>query len=166
MLNARRDLQVLHAAGRALYPEIVETLRKQGVKVDEDGEMIRYGNIRIVPYIYSMPEALAAADLVVGRGGALSSAEFTVRGLPAILVPYPYAAEDHQMHNAQVLEKHGAAKVIPDREINGEVLADLVIQLLDSPSRLQSMARASKRLGKPDATERLVALVTSLARQS
>ncbi len=166
MLNARRDLQVLHAAGRALYPEIVETLRKQGVKVDEDGEMIRYGNIRIVPYIYSMPEALAAADLVVGRGGTLSSAEFTVRGLPAILVPYPYAAEDHQMHNAQVLEKHGAAKVIPDREINGEVLADLVIQLLDSPSRLQSMARASKRLGKPDATERLVALVTSLARQS
>ena len=86
------------------YPEIVETLRKQGVKVDEDGEMIRYGNIRIVPYIYSMPEALAAADLAVGRGGALSSAEFTVRGLPAILVPYPYAAEDHQMHNAQVLE--------------------------------------------------------------
>jgi UDP-N-acetylglucosamine--N-acetylmuramyl-(pentapeptide) pyrophosphoryl-undecaprenol N-acetylglucosamine transferase len=103
-----------------LYPEVVETLKEQGVTVDKDDEMIRYGNIRIVPYIYSMLRLWQPLILVVGRGGALSSAEFTVRGLPAILVPYPHAAEDHQLHNAQVLEKHGAAKVIPDREINGE----------------------------------------------
>jgi UDP-N-acetylglucosamine--N-acetylmuramyl-(pentapeptide) pyrophosphoryl-undecaprenol N-acetylglucosamine transferase len=163
MLHARRDLQVLHAAGRALYPEVVEQLRSRGVEPDAGGEKISYGNMCIMPYIYAMPEALAAADLVVGRGGALSSAEFTIRGLPAILVPYPHAAENHQLHNAQVLEAHGAAKVLLDHEISGQTLGSLVTQLLDTPGHLQSMARASKRLGKPNATGELVALVKALA---
>lgn len=163
MLHARRDLQVLHAAGRALYAEMVEELRSHGVKPDAGDEKIRYGNICIMPYIYAMPEALAVADLVVGRGGALSSAEFTVRGLPAILVPYPYAAEDHQLHNARVLEEHGAARILLDQEISGQTLGSLIGQLLDTPGCLQSMARASKRLGKPHATDELVALVNTLA---
>lgn len=164
LFNARQDLQVIHAAGRALFAEVAAELANRGVRREGAAEQIIYGNIRVVPYIYAMPEALAAADLVVGRGGALSSAEFMVRGLPAILVPYPYAAENHQVHNARVLEARGAARVLLDHEVSGETLGKLVLELLDDAATMAAMARASRQAGKPGATQALVALIEELAR--
>lgn len=166
LLHARSDLQVLHAAGKALYPEVRAELAARGVAEVAGRGWIEYGNIRVVPYIYAVPEALAAADLVVGRGGALSSAEITARGLPAILVPYPHSAEDHQVKNARVLEAHGAARVLLDSEATGETLGRLILELLDSPQTLAAMARASRRQGKPGAAKALAALTTELGRKS
>lgn len=165
--NARSDLQVLHAAGKAHYPALkAELAAKGGKDIIEDTQhgYITYGNIRIMPYIYTLPAAMAAADLVVGRGGALSSAEITVRGLPAILVPYPFSAEDHQVANARVLERHGAAKVILDKDVNGDTLSSAVFELLDHPAELAAMAAASRKLGKPQAGEALLQQVLELAR--
>jgi len=116
----------------------------------------------VVPYIHDMPYAYAAADLLVGRGGALSAAEITVQGLPAILIPYPHAAENHQLFNAQVLEKHGAARVLLDQDVTGESLSRLVLEMLDNPAQLALMRQKSKKLGQPEATRKIMKLILEL----
>jgi UDP-N-acetylglucosamine--N-acetylmuramyl-(pentapeptide) pyrophosphoryl-undecaprenol N-acetylglucosamine transferase len=159
------DLQVLHAAGKAHYEAICAELATKGVVEDKEQGWVSYGNIRIVPYVYNIPAALAVADVVVGRGGALSSAEITVRGIPAILVPYPYSAEGHQVANARVLESHGAARMILDEQMNGETLYTNVMSILSNPSLLSQMRTASRQLGRPQATQELAELVQDLAQQ-
>ena len=97
------DAQFLIATGAAGFKDFVSGVRAQAGKGRPflDGQGERFGNLMAVPYLYDMPAALAASDLVVGRAGALSIAEITARGLPAILIPYPYAAENHQEKNAR-----------------------------------------------------------------
>ena len=112
--------------------------------------------VRLFPYIDDMPTAYAAADLYVGRAGATTLAEITARGLPAILVPSPHVAHHEQDENARVLARAGAAVVIPDGELTGARLVALVRELLADPARLAAMARASRQLGRPDATGAIV----------
>ena len=121
------------------------------------------GRIRLFPYIDDMPAAYAAADLYVGRAGATTLAEITARGLPAVLIPSPHVAHHEQDHNARVLEQAGAALVIPDAELTGERLAGVVADLLAAPARLEAMAAASRRLGRPDALDAIVDRVLALA---
>jgi len=118
--------------------------------------LVSEGRMRLFPYTHDMPLALAAADLVVGRSGAILLAEITARGIPAILVPYPYAAANHQEKNARTLEKHGAARVILDRDLNGRVLCDVISGLLASGKVLEDMRENSRRLGRPDAAASIV----------
>ena len=116
----------------------------------------RYGEgSRIIPYLHQMPEALAAADLAVYRAGAVGLAELTVRGVPSILIPYPYAAEDHQRYNAQALVMCGAAKMILDKMLTGKDLLE----------ELASMAKASRALGRPQAAHDIAKLALSIARR-
>ena len=110
---------------------------------------------RVEPFIADMGAAYAAADLVVGRAGAMTCAELTALGLPAILVPYPYATDDHQRHNAEVLVRAGAAEMILDAELDGERLARVLGGLLEDTGRRASMAACSRALGRPDAAERV-----------
>jgi undecaprenyldiphospho-muramoylpentapeptide beta-N-acetylglucosaminyltransferase len=155
------DAQFLIATGAAGFKDFVSGVRAQAGKGRPflDGQGERFGNLMAVPYLYDMPAALAASDLVVGRAGALSIAEITARGLPAILIPYPYAAENHQEKNARVLEAAGAARVILDRELNAARLYDEIASLLADDERLAAMAEASRKLGKPDAVWEIVALI-------
>ena len=157
-LNQERSLQVIHQTGQKTYASIAgEVLAKTGNPSPASlPEMVEYGCIRIVPYIYNMPAALAAADLVVGRAGALSLAEIAARGLPAILIPFPHAAENHQEKNARVLERAGAAKVLLDQDVSAESLGDLMFYLLSDSTLLRQMALASKSLGRIDATRAIV----------
>ncbi|NMB12970.1 MAG: undecaprenyldiphospho-muramoylpentapeptide beta-N-acetylglucosaminyltransferase [Firmicutes bacterium] len=164
-LNREARLQVIHQTGKKSYQDIAEEVL--GKDSDENlPPMVQDGCIKIVPYIYDMPAALAAADLVVGRAGALSIAEITARGVPAILIPFPYAAENHQEKNARVLEKAGAARVLLDESVNGESLGDLVFQLLGDAHLLSEMAGASRSLGKVDATRVIVDRIVELANWS
>lgn len=110
----------------------------------------------VLPFIEKMDEAYARADLVLCRAGAATIAELTVFGKPAILVPYPYAAYDHQRLNAEALRDRGAAEMILDRELEGENLAALVRDFYRDRARLSSMARAAGRLGRPEAAEKIV----------
>jgi len=89
-----------------------------------------------------MDEALAAADLVICRAGAATIAEITVRGLPTVLIPYPYASDNHQEHNARALAKNGAALMILDRDLTGETLWDMVRELYQDPPGLAAMGHA------------------------
>lgn len=157
----RIDAGILVVAGKSGYEALLEALpvRPQEGRPALGGEGRAFGNVMVVPYLHDMPAALAAADLVVGRAGAISIAEVTARGLPSILIPYPHAAENHQEKNARVLEEAGAAQVILDRELDGDALYEAVTGLLRDGQRLTAMAEASRRLGKPDAVWEIVALI-------
>jgi UDP-N-acetylglucosamine--N-acetylmuramyl-(pentapeptide) pyrophosphoryl-undecaprenol N-acetylglucosamine transferase len=126
--------------------------------------MVQDGCIRIVPYIYDMPAALAAADLVVGRAGALSIAEITARGLPAILIPFPYAAENHQEKNARVLRSRpGRPGFCSMGSVNGESWAISSSTCWVIVMLLAKMAIASKSLGKANATPVIADRIAELA---
>ena len=150
------QLQLLHVSGKRDFKTVKEQAQKAGIK------NLTKGNVIIKAYLYKMAAALAAADLVVCRAGATALAEITACGLPAVLIPFPHAAENHQEHNARALEEAGAAKVILDSQLNGEKLLATISELLNDSKQLTQMAAASKRLGKPQASAKLVKLIKEL----
>jgi UDP-N-acetylglucosamine--N-acetylmuramyl-(pentapeptide) pyrophosphoryl-undecaprenol N-acetylglucosamine transferase len=151
-----KEIQVLHVTGQSEYNGIVGNFNQCGI------DLTTAGNIIIKPYLYNMPQALAAADLAVFRAGAIGLAELTARGIPSILVPYPYAAENHQEFNARAMEQQGAAVLIRDKELNGEVLIKTINELTSSPQKLEAMAIASKKIGRPEAAESIANMALSL----
>ena len=110
-----------------------------------------------------MDEAYAGADLVLCRAGATTIAELTVFGKAAILVPYPYAIYDHQRGNAESLQQQGAAEMILDRDLSGELLAGRIRGYFADRARLERMAAAARALGRPDAAARIVDACYGLA---
>jgi UDP-N-acetylglucosamine--N-acetylmuramyl-(pentapeptide) pyrophosphoryl-undecaprenol N-acetylglucosamine transferase len=111
-----------------------------------------------------MDEAYARADLVLCRAGATTVAELTAFGKAAILVPYPYAIYDHQRGNAEALQEQGAAEVILDQELNGQILAQRIRGYMSDRDRIAKMAAAARALGRPDAAARIVDECYALAR--
>ena len=131
------NAQVIWQTGQVDYKRVRDALgNKQGVWLGA--------------FIDNMEHAYAAADIVVCRSGALTIAELTRVGLPAVLVPYPYAAADHQTINARSLVDAGAAAMVQDSEI-GMKLKQEVLGLLNDAGKQAKMSQASKRLGKPEA---------------
>jgi len=112
-----------------------------------------------------MEYALAAADLAMARAGAGFLAEAAARGLPTVLIPYPYAANNHQRDNARVFAENGAAMMMEDRDLNGSLLADTVISLLEDKSRLARMSAQARTLAVPDAAERIARVVAGIVKQ-
>ena len=151
------NMQVVHMTGRQGFAETMAEIRAAGV--DPAAAM----NITVRPYLYNMDEALAAADLVVCRAGATTIAEVTVRGLPAVLIPYPYASDNHQEYNARSLADNGAAVMILDRDLTGHGLWETIRSLSQHRPGLSAMAACSKKLGKPEALEDLVQIVRWLS---
>ena len=110
----------------------------------------------VTPFIDRMDRAYALADLVLCRAGATTVAELTVLGKAAILVPYPYAIYDHQRANALALERRGAAEMILDQEVNGEILAAKIRSFVNDRGRLERMAAAARAMGRPHAAATIV----------
>jgi UDP-N-acetylglucosamine:LPS N-acetylglucosamine transferase len=119
---------------------------------------------RPVRYEDDMPTTLAAADLVVSRAGATTVAELAVLGLPSVLVPLPIATADHQTANARHLVDLGAARLVPDAELDVDRLEAEVGPLLADPAGLAAMGEGAKALGLPDAAARVAALAEEHAR--
>ncbi len=117
----------------------------------------------IRPFFDDVPARLARAQLVIARSGASTVAELTVIGRPAILVPYRYAADDHQTANARALEAAGAAWVMSEAAFTTEALAERLAALIGDSEALAKAARAAHGLGRPDAAERLADLVLATA---
>lgn len=115
-------------------------------------------------FIGDMPERLAAAHLVIARAGASTCAELTVMGRPSILVPYPFATDDHQSYNARVLADSGAALTMPQPIFTPANLAREMEGLFADPIRLAAMAAAAKAMGRPDAAEAMADAIEALAR--
>jgi UDP-N-acetylglucosamine--N-acetylmuramyl-(pentapeptide) pyrophosphoryl-undecaprenol N-acetylglucosamine transferase len=119
---------------------------------------------RVDAFVTDMGSAYADADLVIARAGAMSCAEITARGLPAILVPYPHAADDHQRHNAEALVRAGAATLIPDGDLDGARLATALEPLLANGQVRGRMAAASRAAGRPDAAAHVADVCASQIR--
>jgi UDP-N-acetylglucosamine--N-acetylmuramyl-(pentapeptide) pyrophosphoryl-undecaprenol N-acetylglucosamine transferase len=109
-----------------------------------------------VPFVSDMASAYAGAAVVVARAGATTVAELCALGRPAVLIPYPFAADDHQAKNAESLEERGAARCIRERDLTVEGLAADLAALLDDRSRRRAMAEAARRLGRPEAAAAIV----------
>lgn len=112
-------------------------------------------------YIDDLGSVLPACDAVVGRAGASATAEILVSGLPSILVPYPFAAADHQRLNAEAIERAGAAKVLAERFLSGESLAHEILGLMSDPGKLAEMGRCARATGKPGAARTVAGEVLS-----
>jgi UDP-N-acetylglucosamine--N-acetylmuramyl-(pentapeptide) pyrophosphoryl-undecaprenol N-acetylglucosamine transferase len=115
------------------------------------------------PFIDKMEYAFGAADLVVCRSGATTIAELTRVGKPAIVIPYPFAAGDHQTHNARSLADGGAAVMIADKDVR-QNLKEIAIGLLNDPQRLNQMSKASGQLGKPNAGRDIATAILGMIR--
>jgi UDP-N-acetylglucosamine--N-acetylmuramyl-(pentapeptide) pyrophosphoryl-undecaprenol N-acetylglucosamine transferase len=140
--------RVLHAAGTRDYAALRERVPGEGYDLRE--------------YISPFGDALLASDLCVARAGG-SIFEVAAHGRPAILVPYPFAAADHQTGNARWMQRAGAAVVVPDAELTPERLRTEVDALMGDPARLAAMSRASAALAKPDAAQRIAAELLAAA---
>lgn len=149
----------------------VDVLKTAGIQViwqtgrsDEAELTARFGASgigRVTGFIENMDGAYAAADLVVARAGASTLAELTTIGKASVLVPYPYAAADHQMKNARSMEAAGAAIVVPDKDVMDR-LPPTLIALAADPAKRSAMEQAAKQLGEPDAAHTIAAMVLDL----
>ncbi len=148
----KQAFQVIYASGQIYY--------------DEDKEIFapyeNTGHLAIRPYISNMLEVFAAADLVLCRAGATTIAEVTALGLPTIFVPSPNVTADHQTKNAQALVDVGAAKMIRDADLTGELMIKTINEVFSDEENYQRMAENSRKAGVPDASKRLYNLVKEI----
>lgn len=152
-LAGKGNIQVLWQTGRRDYEHVKAASARYGLKV------------AVEEFIDDMASAYGAADMAVCRAGATTIAEITRCGLPAILIPYPFAAADHQLFNARTLVEAGAAKLVFDHELNGEKLAATLMDMLIDQRGLATMAEKSRGLGRPEAAKRIVDAIFKLARR-
>jgi UDP-N-acetylglucosamine--N-acetylmuramyl-(pentapeptide) pyrophosphoryl-undecaprenol N-acetylglucosamine transferase len=150
--KGRDDVAIVIKAGRDHADKVEEALEKNG------GASVA----RCISFFDRMDHAYAAADLALCRAGAGTVAEVAVTGLPSILVPYPYAIDDHQTLNAGALVRAGGALLIPDQELVPDRVQDVVEDLLFSPDRLAKMSEAARSVAHPRAAQELAAWVLSL----
>lgn len=153
-INKKGDLQVLFAPGPKNYDEVIEQIKKREVTLTE--------KIKVVPYIYNMNEALAAADIAVVRAGAITIAEVTALGIPSIMIPLPTATNNHQFHNAKALEIKNACRVIEQRTLTSALLYDTIYKLIHNPKQLDEMGICSKLFGITDADEKIYSIVKEI----
>jgi UDP-N-acetylglucosamine--N-acetylmuramyl-(pentapeptide) pyrophosphoryl-undecaprenol N-acetylglucosamine transferase len=149
---------LVHQVGTGDLDRVTARYRAEGF-----GAHMDEGLLRPVAFIDDMAGAYAAADLVIARAGALTLAELAVAGRPAILLPLPTAAADHQTRNARAFADAGAALLLDQETTTGAVLVDAVVTLLDDPGRRATMALAMRTLARPGAAgevaDRLQALI-------
>lgn len=156
----RIDIQLLHVTGQGEYAEFVRMLESEGLPVDDPAK----GRL-VLPYLHEMPVALSVTDVAISRAGAIGLAELTIMGIPSILAPYPHASENHQEINARAMESKGAAIVIKDTELNGDILYKVLNQLLSDSRRLKDMAVAAASMGRSDAADTLADYAIKLAKR-
>jgi UDP-N-acetylglucosamine--N-acetylmuramyl-(pentapeptide) pyrophosphoryl-undecaprenol N-acetylglucosamine transferase len=145
-------VQVLHACGRRDEADV----RAAWAEADPDGRGLL---VKVVPFVDRMDLAYAAADLALSRAGAITMAELTAAGLPAVMVPLPHATADHQAANARAVAAAGGAVVVDDDALDGPAVAAAAAPLLADPERLAAMAAAMRGQAHPAAAEELAALV-------
>ncbi len=149
---ARIPVQVLHQAG----PKNIEEAQRRADELAIEGYSVR-------AYLDDMRSAYAAADFAMCRSGSSTIAETTAVGLPALLVPYPFAHADHQRFNAESVARGGGALAVVESGLNAEILVEIVQSMVSSPARLKEMSAASKKMGKPRAAFEIARLAVDLA---
>jgi UDP-N-acetylglucosamine--N-acetylmuramyl-(pentapeptide) pyrophosphoryl-undecaprenol N-acetylglucosamine transferase len=145
------QLRVIHQTGERDCPEVQAAWARAGAAAE------------VSAFVDNMPQAFARADLLVCRSGASTVAEIAAVGKPAIFIPFPRAADDHQRRNAEAMVNAGAAVLIPEKELTPERLARAVAELLSDPARLREMSEKARRLSHHDSAGRLARIAVELA---
>jgi UDP-N-acetylglucosamine--N-acetylmuramyl-(pentapeptide) pyrophosphoryl-undecaprenol N-acetylglucosamine transferase len=153
LADLRDTLRITHQTGAKDREQVENGYRACGFAPD------------VREFITDMSAAYAGTDLVVCRAGAMALAELMVCKKPSILVPFPFAADNHQLHNARSLVDAGAAVMIEERDLTGELLAHEIRAILSTPERRERMARAAGRLGSPQAAKEIADVCTELVRR-
>ena len=149
-----KDFYFIHQAGAAHY----ETLRPEFAASGIHGE--------ISAFIADMPAAYARADLIVCRSGAGAVSELAAAAKPSILIPFPFASDDHQLHNAERFRDAGAALLYTDREWTGSRMFEMIRELAERPGRLQEMSEAARSLAHPGSASRAADILAEITKKS
>ena len=138
------SLEIFHQSGEADREAVAAAYRAAGLRAE------------VVAFEPDMPARYRWADLALCRSGAMTVAELALAGLPALLVPYPFAADDHQRANARALSEAGAARLLDARPLTARAVAEAIAAAFASPAELAEMGRRAAALARPDAAERIV----------
>jgi len=148
------EIQLIHVTGDRLYDDFQTSLNEKNIK---------YGNnIKILRYLYNMPEALNIADLVITSAGAITLSEISTVGLASILIPKSYTAENHQEHNAESFKNNGAAEVIYERDLNPEILLATIKELINNQVKLDNMRENALKMGNKNANKNIFDEISKL----
>lgn len=149
-------LTILHQAGARHAESTLAAYHASGAPPDR---------WQVAAFLDDMPQRFAAADLVLARSGASTVAELAAAGKPAVLIPFPQAADDHQRRNAEVMAQAGAAELLLEADLTPQTLERLLAGLLAQPEALRSMSDKARSLAHPDAAERIAAMAVAMARR-
>lgn len=139
------NLQLIHITGKNNYKKVIDYLEKNNINYQD------CSRIKVISYLEHMEYAYSAADLVISRAGATALSEITAKGLASILIPYPYATDNHQKFNAQFLTKNNAAKIIEEKDLNENILLENFKSIINDEILLKKMSKNSYDFGKRDA---------------
>ncbi len=160
--------EILHQTGAREWDAMREAYARLpgGCQAEDGGLHYRRGglDLRAVPFIERMAEAMQRAEIVVCRSGAGTLAELAALGRPAVLIPFPAAADQHQLHNARALAQAGAAQILPQDQLTPQALETQLLELHAHPERRTAMSAVLRSLAHPDATRRIADLVLAAAR--
>ncbi|HEY1679693.1 MAG TPA: glycosyltransferase, partial [Candidatus Sulfotelmatobacter sp.] len=148
-------IHIIHQTGERDYNDALAAYQSLGESAGSTYEVFKF--------IEDMPGAFARADLVVCRSGASTVAEIAAAGKPAVFVPFPRAADDHQRVNAEALAKYGAAVVVEESKLEGVWLAETIAALLQDAQRLRSMSDAARSLAHPNAAADIAKMAARIA---
>ena len=149
----KEQLSIVHQTGERDYNAVRVAYARREIKAE------------VLPFLSNMPERFAQADLIVCRSGAITVAEVAAAGRSAIFIPFGRATDSHQLRNAQLLERAGAARVIEESELSPERLAGEIFLLLDDPGRMTELAERARRFARPRAAAEIVDLIERVARR-
>lgn len=144
------NLRIVHQTGAKELEPVQAGYAATGISAD------------VRPFIDDMPRAFVEADLIVCRSGASTVAEITAAGKPAIFIPFPRAADDHQRKNAEAIANAGGAVLLPESELTSEGLASAIVELFSNPARLSEMAENARRMSHKDAAGRVAEIAVGL----
>lgn len=148
---SEKKFRLLFGTGDRNYEQIMKKIADDGITLSD--------NIEIVSYINNMHEVMAAADVVVSRSGAITLSELAVLGKPSVLIPSPNVVRNHQEQNARELERGGAAVVVTEDVLSGDVLYDSIVKLVSDKEKLLEMSRNARKYAKRDALAKIYEIV-------
>ena len=149
------NLRLIHGTGTTQWESFCEFLQNNSLEITDSKR-------EVCPYLKNMPEILRSADFIISRAGALALAEIAVCEIPSLLVPYPFAAEDHQTANAKSFVEVDAAVTVADRDLTEERMRRAVMEIFEGTEKLSQMRENVKKIAKPNATAEIADMALSL----
>lgn len=161
LAESGKEKRFQHIHGYGQHDEkFLEELQELGFRQEENPQ------IRLLEYIDNMPQCLSAADLVIGRAGAMTLSEIEAKSKASILIPSPNVEENHQFHNAMALVRRGAAEIIEEKDLSGESLWKKVTKIVSDPQRLRSLGENAGKMEILDANERIYRVIRAAVKQN